>query len=410
MTNDNGRRSSTERRTNKPNGRFEKVEKIGSLTLYRKDDGTYHVGRYDPVTGQMRRVSLKTESNREAMKIVDDLQDLGETADLRSSLKLLKTGRIETVRDLLEHHRGHVAKLASHEAESIAIDRILASDLADRRIPSLRPRDFEHLAEEWQAAGLSVSTASRRLSTLRSALNRAWRDRDLKVPPPEVPEFCGKEARDERKPKGRPITPQECARLWDAAREPHLRLFLVFLYSTGARAGAILDLTGRAVDLVAGTIRLNPEGRRQTTKRRPILPIQHHLLPWICDLPDGPLITWRDRPVGSIKKAMRDAVARAGLSADVNAYSVRHGLARYMRARGISRGDIAEWLGHRVPDEAPDTTFIYTPSKVEYMRAPCGAAAAFFAEIAAHATTALLEPSLGDRVHLAETRQREERR
>ncbi len=66
-------------------------------------------------------------------------------------------------------------------------------------------------------------------------------------------------------------------RLLAECHDSHLRLFVLLALNTGARRGAILDLTWPQVDLVNGLINLNPAGRVQTAKRRAMVPISDTL-------------------------------------------------------------------------------------------------------------------------------------
>ena len=55
--------------------------------------------------------------------------------------------------------------------------------------------------------------------------------------------------------------------------------------NTLARPDAVLDLGPAQVDIKRRLIKLNPDGRKQTKKYRPVVPISETLLPWLeqCD-------------------------------------------------------------------------------------------------------------------------------
>lgn len=94
-------------------------------------------------------------------------------------------------------------------------------------------------------------------------------------------------AKRPRKPKGRPITPEELARLFNAARSRHMMMFLLIASNTLARPAAILDLRPAQFDNVHCLLDLNPPDRAQNKKYRPIVPVTPTLLPWL-ELPVGP--------------------------------------------------------------------------------------------------------------------------
>jgi hypothetical protein len=63
------------------------------------------------------------------------------------------------------------------------------------------------------------------------------------------------------------------ALLWSAERPAHLRMFLLPLMGTAARPQSVLELTRIQCDLDCGLIDLNPPGRTETAKRRPVVPV-----------------------------------------------------------------------------------------------------------------------------------------
>ena len=125
------------------------------------------------------------------------------------------------------------------------------------------------------------------------------------------------------------------------------------------------------------------------------MPIITPFLRWTAHFPEGDVIVWRGKPVASVKV---ERAVRAGLKKgddeviNVNPYSVRHSLARYMRQHGVETDEISVWLGHRAPPNNSETTLIYSPYGPEYLPNAKAAAEKFFEEIASYATTPLLEP------------------
>lgn len=367
---------------------FSTITRTDAWLLQRHVNGTYYVARYDAERRQMRRRSLGTADIARALPMFDRLATSGWTGDPRH---LLDAPTIATVRDVLDWHRAHVAKLASQEAEEIAIEAFLGSPIADRRLSSLTILDFEKLRDDWTAAGLAIATVSRRMSTLRSALRRAvLAKRVTQDAAPHVPEFRTLNHVRSSPPKGAVCTTQALARLWDAAREPHLRLYLVMLFATAARMSAILELTGNQIR--DGRIRLNPEGRLQTAKYRPVLPVIEALKPWLEHLPEGRLIRWHGEPVLSTKRAVKNLANRASLGPRINSYSVRHSVGRYLKSKLVPGEMISVWLGHIKPPANPEITQIYSPWEPDYLEAARSGVDAFFREIAGHARRDLLAP------------------
>jgi integrase len=76
----------------------------------------------------------------------------------------------------------------------------------------------------------------------------------------------------------RHVTREQFRRFLAAVVAPHARLYMVLAIATCARPTAILELTWDRVDFDRGLIDLNPPGRTQTAKRRPVVPIADYAL------------------------------------------------------------------------------------------------------------------------------------
>lgn len=377
---------------------YNTIEKFGEYSLVRHSNMTYYVAWFDPAKRQTNRRSLKTKVNSDAMDRVRQIAESGVTGDPHAALgaKLVRT-----VADVLDEHRDYVKGLASVEAETIHIDLICASAIADKRVAALTRRDLEALRDDWVAKGAKISTVSRRLSTLRSAIKRAVDNKQLSAnDAPKIPEFRSAHHVRAAEPKGDPCGTEALARLYDATQEPHLQLYWTMLFATAARRTSVLELEGKQIDREHSLVDLNTKGRVQTDKYRPVLPIIQPLQPWLELIPDGRLIMWRDKPVTSIKTGVRRAIARAGLPNDINSYSVRHSLGRFMRREGVDLIQIGVWLGHVRPPQNVKTTLIYSPYEPEYMLDARQAVEKFIGEIAAKAKSPLLTPPDSVKIYL----------
>jgi len=186
---------------------------------------------------------------------------------------------------------------------------------------------------------LSDGTLIRELGTLRAAL--AWAVRERWIPTaPYVERPSAPRARE------RWLTHEEASKLLEAAHAQHIRLFIGLALYTGARAGALLQLTWSRVDLDAGTINL---GEARGKKRRPRLPIPDELAPILAlaaataTIPY--VIEFAGGPVASIKTGFGAACRRAGLE-NVTPHILRHTAATWMVQRGVPKGMVAAWLGN----------------------------------------------------------------
>ena len=127
----------------------------------------------------------------------------------------------------------------------------------------------------------------------------------------------------------------------------HVRVFLALAIGTGARPEAILQLNRFQCDLERGTINLNPPGRMQTKKRRPILPMPDWLPP--------AAVLARHLVAGAFQ-TMRDL---AGFGPDVTAYTLRHTIGTELAARGVPELEIAALMGHRMPNSQSTGRYIH---------------------------------------------------
>lgn len=165
------------------------------------------------------------------------------------------------------------------------------------------------------------------------------------------------------------LTRQEVASGMRAARRDgrsrHIADFARIALRTGARKGAVLTLRwtqnteGGWVDLERGRIDFNPVDRKQTKKRRPVIPIPPGMLCWLRAKRERALTDfvverrlWRvvdgrrrlvGEPVGDVKRL--DAVfARAGVSG-VTPHTYRHTAATWMMQDAVPIWEAAGYLG-----------------------------------------------------------------
>jgi hypothetical protein len=112
-------------------------------------------------------------------------------------------------------------------------------------------------------------------------LNWAWKNQGLEHAPfiADVPPHQNAPARD------RVLAFEEIAAILDQCtglpEREHLIRFTVVELGTAGRPDAVLELTDKNIDLKLGLIDPNHEGKVHARKRRAIVPIAHHVLPWV---------------------------------------------------------------------------------------------------------------------------------
>jgi integrase len=206
------------------------------------------------------------------------------------------------------------------------------------------------------AEGRKVGPATLRyeLSMLSVALRHA--NKPKKVWRPEAPER-----------KIRHLTHAQFERWYAEVKAPHARLYALLGLYTMARPTAILELTWDRVDFERRQIDLNPKGRRQTKKRRPVVALNDEATEALEQAYRGRqseyVIERGAKPIGNIKKAFQAASARSGIK--VTPYTLRHTGAVWAAEAGASMDELAQYLGH---DSAVTTSTHYARYSPEYLQ------------------------------------------
>jgi integrase len=191
--------------------------------------------------------------------------------------------------------------------------------------------------EESIRRDLSVLSAALRLAEKREKITRAPPMLTLTPAPP----------------RERWLTRPEVARLFRALRTKrsrHVLLFARIAMYTGARTGAILDLTWDRVNFQTGLIDFRKPGRRVTKKRRTVAPIGHleRALRHAKRRSRSPyVIEWAGQGIGTIRKAFTAHAEAVGLD-DVSPHTLRHSFATWAVLKGVPIFMVGRALGQSV--------------------------------------------------------------
>lgn len=239
----------------------------------------------------------------------------------------------------VRYYQQHGEALQSAEMARVALG-YWSDFFAGATVAEVTPQRQREFIGWLKARGLSDGYVKRIMTVGKSALNRAYKEGEIDTVPYVIPGQDGP-ARDVV------LTIDQSAALWNAAELPHERMYLALAYGLASRPETILDLERRFVDFRRRLIDTNPPGRRQTRKYRPVAPVGAFLLPWLEQAQDGPLVTWRGKPIDSFKTAWRKMRARAKLPRHVVAKDIRHTMATEMRAQAVPEAEINGFIGHR---------------------------------------------------------------
>ncbi len=259
-------------------------------------------GRAEAVAGEIWRAKTKPQSER-----IADLWPI-YTADRESIVANAK--RFDYMWKALEPHFGYKLGKSITRADCLAYT-------AKRR------KD-----------GRTNSTIRTELESLRSCLRWHYGNDAPKIVAPTP-----------SKPRERFLTKDDREKLLANIPTPHVKLFVEIALATGARAGAILDLTW---DRVGQTIDFQPAGRDKTNKRRTVVPVTPRLREVLDEAKEAALtdyvIEYGGRPVKSVKTALMAAARRSGVA--FSAHDLRRSAARWMAEADVPMELIAQMLGH----------------------------------------------------------------
>ena len=70
-------------------------------------------------------------------------------------------------------------------------------------------------------------------------------------------------------------------------------------------------------------------------------------MPWVEKANTDYLVSWKGKPIKSVKKAFQRIRERTGLGPDLVPYTIRHTMATELRKRGVPAWEVAGFLGHK---------------------------------------------------------------
>ena len=271
--------------------------------------------------------------------------------------------------DHLTHDRRRsVHTVRAYGATAHRLIRFLGQHLGQQvdsaALRDLTSADLRAFLASRRAEGLGNSSAARELSAVRGFLGFAAREeaRSANIPRMKGP----KKARS----VPRPISPAEAVSLaqdvsedasqpWIAARDFAV---LMLLYGAGLRISEALGITGAALPLGEA---MSVTGKRSKTRIVPLLPRVRTAIEDYVELCPYPIARTepifrgaRGGPLNPelVRRAVRAARVRLGLSERTTPHALRHSFATHLLGRGADLRSLQELLGHA----SLSSTQIYT--------------------------------------------------
>ena len=349
----------------------------GGFHLARRHNSpNWHRCRFDRESGQTRASSLGTGDFEEAKsRLIAYVHEHGKIdTDKAHELALW-----EILQRYEYQHARHLPTRAGKATlmHNIAVMREFAGDVP---VAEFKLAKQEEIVRRMKARGWSDGYVKRIFTTTYAALRRAYRNEEIDRIPAKLPLPSGAARRYF-------ATPLELARLWDALTEPHLKMFFILSLSTGARPGALLELSRFQCDFERGLINLDPPDRARNKKRRPTVPMTAFARAWIVGAEEGRLISYKGRAVTDVKAAWRRARLRVGLSAGLSPVALRHTVASWLRSQGVDKWRVEALGGWS--DTTADAYAKYDPT---YFGPVVSALERLFEEIEKEAKSSLQPP------------------
>lgn len=301
------------------------------------------------------------------------------------------------------------AELALLSAESIVSDPTVAS----------LTRTNQRRMWAWMAenAGISAKSISTYMILVRAAVNFAATpqivttevgEEEVRLLSAAVPIFCNQEeiaghiGGTVSQPRDYIPTFEDLGRWLDAIEEEDDFRFAIIMLNTCARNEAIFDLRTSQINWEFGTIDLNPPGRRQTKKRRPVLRMTTGLAAWLKHWGgDRPISQYQDTVEKRLNKLGKPFVDDAGVEhpglgmPEMTCYTLRHFIATNMRRVSfpVSKEQRSLWLGHTVK-EGSKTTDWYEKFDPDYLEQPMRATEEIIRKLQKHTKRKLFAPTV----------------
>jgi len=343
---------------------------------------TLYICWYDPQTRQTAGVSTGTADLEEARRALLEHALRADRAPVTADAQLAGV--------MQAYYVNYARELPSVHAH-LAAQRDALEIWGDPDICELDRRKQLELVDKLRERGLSDWTIQSRLNRIWAAMNWHRRDNPELVVPEQITAADWKPVLRDRE---HTFTVEDLAALFNAAAAPraegqhtreHWWRFLVLAVGTASREAALRELTWGQVDLRLGRIRLNPDGRRQTKKRRPTVPIAPtvaaELASW--ERAGNQVITYYGKRLAT--REFFDLLAEeAGVTGGPNV--IRHTVRTWLAEYGVPDSEADVFMGHKAEGSATGKRYIHR--RPEYLRSVVDAVEALFDELAARVTRA----------------------
>lgn len=313
---------------------------------YRKEYKTWQVYWRNPVTQKQESKTFvdEQEAKKENSLILHRLKYEPESFALKPETQTPTIITLEQVYlEYICEKKFSKSNLAKHRS---SLSYVL-EHLGTRDIKTITLQDLEDV-KQFFISSYSAATAHGRLCLFRTLMNYAASKGYIEakkfpsIPSPHYKKFV-------------PPTQEELAALF-AVAPPHIQRVIILGAYFGVRIGQceLFQLTWEDVDLSKKILRIHGSMKNENAPWREV-PIRQNLIPifesWQCEDKAADvsyLISFRGKPVKSIKKAWSTAIDKAEIR-HFRPYDLRHMFGTELVAAGTDIGTVAELMGHSSP-------------------------------------------------------------
>ena len=357
-------------------GKFRLLPPYGKFTAYR-------IEWYDPESRQTVGVSTRSTDLQDAQEIF--ARHALEHSQARGNPNLRKDEPVAQA--LSRYYLQYANKLASWKFARYAMKEAneIWKETLVSQIDAAKQRRF---VEYFRNKGVSDSTLIRAMDVVFAAIRHSADEghlaKDLiplrlsqkKWPPRTQPRRRASIGASKRE-----LTLEEWALLydhcvdWDAFDAGQLSdpgngfRYLILATGTGGRPEAISDVTSHQINAQHDLLDLNPPGRQQNNKYRPLIPMAPTLAAWVkawsTVTPQGHYLGYRGLPIEPTSEFFRRYIRLAKIS-HCTPYTLRHSIFSWLAHHGVDRWERKRFMGHKRPDQG--STDDYTHYDPKYLR------------------------------------------
>lgn len=312
---------------------------------YKRKDSPIWWASFVDASGQRVRRSTGTTDHREACA----LEAKWKVETYRQKQWEERPSR--TFDELMVTYLKATSEKRSHDKDLMRTKH-LRRKFQGREVRLIQPNDISAYVVIRKGEGVRPATINRELALFSAAINHANTEWDWQLPNPV-------KGRKLKEPEGRVrwISRAEAEALIRAAEmEPkagHLSDFIRLALNTGCRAGELLGLEWKRVDLKAGLIHLEAE-HTKTGKRRSV-PLNQTARQAIINrarfrAQHCPCSTWvfcdeTGVRIASVRRSFTTACRKVGIS-DFRIHDLRHTCAAWLVSAGVALAEVRDLLGH----------------------------------------------------------------